>query len=114
MIRIFDKVSYTEDICNLITNNSISIVQCIINNSISVTIIDWILFNGDGQPDTLELATTENTISSVVEKQSSYQDLKYSVSDIEEFSSFAVKVVMLGVDPAFAPKIQDIRAVAAF
>ena len=76
--------------------------------------IDWVLFNGDGQPDTLELATTENSISSVVEKQSSYQDLKYSVSDIEEFSSFAVKVVMLGVDPAFAPKIQDIRAVAAF
>ena len=60
------------------------------------------------------LATTENSISGVVEKQSSYQDLKYSVSDIEEFSSFAVKVVMLGVDPAFAPKIQDIRAVAAF
>ena len=76
--------------------------------------IDWILFNGDGQPDTLELATTENTISSVVEKQSSYQDLKYSVSDIDEFSSFAIKIVMLGVDPAFAPKIQDIRSVAAF
>ena len=76
--------------------------------------IDWVLFNGNGQPDTLELATTENTISSVVEKQSSYQDLKYSVSDIEEYSSFAVKVVMLGVDPAFSPKIQDIRAVAAF
>ena len=76
--------------------------------------IDWVLFNGNGQPDTLELATTENTISSVVEKQSSYQDLKYSVSDIEEYSSFAIKIVMLGVDPAFAPKIQDIRAVAAF
>ena len=72
------------------------------------------MFNGNGQPDTLELATTENTISSVVEKQSSYQDLKYSVSDIDEFSSFAVKIVMLGVDPAFAPKIQDIRSVAAF
>ena len=76
--------------------------------------IDWVLFNGNGQPDTLELATTENTISSVVEKQSSYQDLKYSVSDIDEYSSFAIKIVMLGVDPAFAPKIQDIRAVAAF
>jgi hypothetical protein len=76
--------------------------------------IDWVLFNGNGQPDTLELATTENTISGVVEKQSAYQDLKYSVSDIEEFSSFAIKVVMLGVDPAFSPKIQDIRSVAAF
>ena len=76
--------------------------------------IDWVLFNGNGQPDTLELATTENTISSVVEKQSSYQDLKYSVSDIDEYSSFAIKIVMRGIDPAFAPKIQDIRAVAAF
>ena len=76
--------------------------------------IDWILFNGNGQPDTLELATSENTISSVVEKQSAYQDLKYSVSDIEEYSSFAIKVVMLGDDPSFSPKIQDIRAVAAF
>jgi hypothetical protein len=76
--------------------------------------IDWILFNGNGQPDTLELATTENTISSVVEKQSSYQDLKYSVSNLEEYSSFAIKIVMLSVDPAFIPKIQDIRAVAAF
>ena len=76
--------------------------------------IDWVLFNGNGQPDTLELATTENSISSVVEKQSSYQDLKYSVSDIDEYSSFAIKIVMLGVDPSFVPKIQDIRAVAAF
>lgn len=76
--------------------------------------IDWVLFNENGEPDTLELATTENSISSVVEKQSSYQDLKYSVSDIEEYSSFAIKIVMLGVDPSFVPKIQDIRAVAAF
>jgi hypothetical protein len=36
------------------------------------------------------------------------------VSDLPEFSSFAVKIVMKGVDPAFVPKIQDIRAVAAF
>ena len=65
-------------------------------------------------PDVLELATSENSISSVVEKQSAYQDLKYSVSDLEEFSSFAVKVVMTSVDPAFVPKVQDIRAVASF
>ena len=76
--------------------------------------IDWVYFNDNGQPDTLEIATSENSISSVVEKQSSYQDLKYSVSNLEEFSSFAVKIVMLGVDPAFVPKIQDIRAVASF
>jgi len=76
--------------------------------------IDWIFFNKNGEPDVFEIATSENTISGIVEKQSSYQDLKYSASDLPEFSSFAVKIVMKGVDPAFVPKIQDIRAVAAF
>ena len=76
--------------------------------------IDWEYFNGDGSPDTFEIATSENSISSIVEKQSSYQDLKYSIADLPEFSSFAVKVIMRGVDPSFVPKIQDIRAVASF
>ena len=76
--------------------------------------IDWEFFNGDGSPDTFEIATSENSISSIVEKQSSYQDLKYSIADLPEFSSFAVKVIMRGVDPSFVPKIQDIRAVASF
>ena len=76
--------------------------------------INWIYFNEDGRPDSLEIATPENTISAVVEKQSSYQDITYSVSNLPEFSSFAVKIVMKGIDPAFVPKIQDIRAVAAF
>jgi hypothetical protein len=76
--------------------------------------IDWIYFNENGQPDSLEIATAENTISSIVEKQSSYQDLKYSVSNLPEFSSYAIKIVMKGNDPAYVPKIQDIRAVASF
>jgi hypothetical protein len=76
--------------------------------------IDWVYFNGNGQPDSLEIATPENSISSIVEKQSSYQDLKYSVADLPEFSTFAIKIVMKGTDPAYVPKIQDIRAVASF
>ncbi len=76
--------------------------------------INWIYFNENGQPDSLEIATPENTISSVLEKQSSYQDIRYSVSDLPEFSSFAIKIVMKGIDPAFVPKVQDIRAVASF
>ena len=75
---------------------------------------EWFFFNESGEPDSLEIATADNSISSVVEKQSSYQDLKYSVADLPEFSSFAIKIVMRGVDPAYVPKIQDIRAVAAF
>ena len=76
--------------------------------------IDWIYFNEDGDPDGFEIATSENSISGSVEKQSSYQELKYSVADLPEFSSFAIKIVMKTVDPAYAPKVQDIRAVASF
>ena len=76
--------------------------------------IDWIYFNEDGNPDSFEIATSENSISGIVEKQSSYQDLKFSVADLPEFSSFAVKIVMRGIDPSYVPKIQDIRAVASF
>ena len=76
--------------------------------------IDWIYFNQSGEPDTLEIATSENSISSTTEKQSSYQEFKYSVANLPEFSSFAVKIVMKSVDPAYVPKIQDIRAVASF
>ena len=76
--------------------------------------IDWIFFNENGEPDVFEIASSENTISGIVEKQSSYQDLKYSVSDLPEYSSFAIKIVMTGTDPSYVPKVQDIRAVAAF
>ena len=76
--------------------------------------IDWIYFNQSGEPDTLEIATSENSISSTTEKQSSYQEFKYSVANLPEFSSFAVKIVMKSVDPAYVPKVQDIRAVASF
>jgi hypothetical protein len=76
--------------------------------------IDWVYFNTNGEPDTLEIATSENSISGTVEKQSSYQEFKYSVSNLPEYSSFAVKIVMKSIDPAYVPKIQDIRAVASF
>ena len=75
---------------------------------------DRVYFNTDGSPDVQELATSENSISGTVEKQSSYQEFKYSVADLPEFASFGVKVIMQSVDPSFAPKIQDIRAVASF
>ena len=76
--------------------------------------IDWVYFNTDGAPDNLEIASSENSISGTVEKQSSYQELVYSVSDLPEFSSFAIKIVMKSTDPSFAPKVQDVRAVASF
>ena len=76
--------------------------------------IEWIEFNGTGLPDVDVIASAENSISAITEKQSSYQELSYSVEDLPEFSSFAIKVVMKTSNPAFVPKIQDLRAVASY
>ena len=76
--------------------------------------INWIAFNVDGNPDNDNIATASNSISGNYEKQSSYQEFKYSASNLAEFSSYAVKIIMKTDDPAFPPKIQDLRAVAAF
>ena len=76
--------------------------------------IEWVMFNTTGLPDKDTIATSENSVSGITEKQSSYQELTYSVEDLPEFSSFAVKVIMKSRNPAFVPKIQDLRAVASY
>ncbi len=77
--------------------------------------IDWEYFNGDGSPDRKDIiATSENSISGQYEKQASYQELRYTVDSLRDFSSFAVKIVMRTTDPSYVPKIQDIRAVASY
>jgi len=76
--------------------------------------IEWVNFNTTGLPDKDTIATSENSISGITEKQSSYQELSYSVEDLPEFSSFAVKLVMKSRNPAYVPKIQDLRAVASY
>ena len=76
--------------------------------------IEWAYFNGTGVPDVDLIATSENAISGITEKQASYQELSYSVENLPEFSSFAVKIVMKSSNPAFVPKIQDMRAVASY
>ena len=77
--------------------------------------INWEYFNTNGNPDQEnEIATAENSISGQFEKQSSYQELRYTAEELTEFSSFAVKIVMKTDDPAYVPKIQDLRAVASF
>ena len=76
--------------------------------------IEWKYFNVDGSPDITLEASAENEISGLFEKQESYQEIPFSASDLSEFSSFAVKVVMQSDNPAYVPKVQDLRAVASF
>lgn len=76
--------------------------------------INWIAYNIDGNPDNNDLATSTNTISGNYEKQSSYQEFKFSISNLPEFSSYAVKIVMKTDNPCYPPKIQDLRAIASY
>ena len=76
--------------------------------------IEWNYFNVSGEPDVDTIASSENAISGITEKQSSYQELSYSIENLPEFSSYAIKIVMKSNNPAFVPKIQDMRAVASY
>lgn len=76
--------------------------------------IEWIAFNSNGLPDITVTPSTDSAISGLFEKQSSYKEHKYSVSNLNEFSSFAVKIVMKSRNPSYIPKIQDARIIAAF
>ena len=76
--------------------------------------IEWSYFNGTGAPDVDVLATETNSASGLFEKQEDYQELVYSVSELPEFTSFAIKVVMKSDDPVYVPKLQDLRAVASY
>jgi hypothetical protein len=76
--------------------------------------INWNYFNINGNPDNNDLATASNSISGQFEKQTYYQEFKYSAPNLPEFTSFAIKIVMKTDDPAYVPKIQDLRAVASY
>ena len=84
------------------------------SSAVSLKDTNWIPFNLDGNPDFDVLATATNSISGQFEKQSDYQELSYSADDLNDFTSFAIKIVMKTEDPAYVPKIQDLRAIASF
>ena len=75
--------------------------------------IEWEYFNVAGEPDTLELTTVKIAFQVLLKSNLLIKNLS-SVADLQEFTSFAVKIVLKTDDPAFVPKIQDIRAVASF
>ena len=76
--------------------------------------LNWEYFNNNGASDDDVIATAENSISGQFESQAAYQELKFSKEDLPDFSSFAIKIVMKSDNPAYVPKIQDMRAVASF
>ena len=76
--------------------------------------LDWNYFNEDGNPDAVVTPSSDNVVSGYLESQSSYKEYKFSVRDLSDYSSFAIKIILRSSQPVFVPKIQDVRIVASF
>lgn len=55
----------------------------------------------------------KDSISGIFESQKDYQQYKFFVNDLPEFTKYQVKIVLRSSDPVFSPKVQDIRIVAS-
>jgi hypothetical protein len=84
------------------------------SSQVNFSDIEWNYFNGDGSPDNNIIATASNSASGLFERSEDYQEVIYSVSELPDFTSFAIKIVMKTDNPVYVPKIQDIRAVASY
>ena len=101
---------------NIFEENDIQVLYKVksISSQFNFEDLGWEYFNGDGRPDVRVIPSTDNSIAGYIEKQDSYKEYKFSVSNLGEFSSFAIKIVMRSSNPVFVPKIQDCRVVASF
>ncbi len=60
--------------------------------------IGWTAFNTGGEED--------NTVTPA-ENDETYNEYKYSASGLNEFSTFQIKIVMVGTNSAYPPIIRD-------
>jgi hypothetical protein len=65
--------------------------------------IGWEYFNIDGSAD-LELPESSHA--------GEFYDRLYTVEDLPEFTSFAIKVVMKSTNPTKQPTVRDFRTIA--
>ena len=65
--------------------------------------LSWTPFNTDGSSDTTITPAEDDT---------TFREYKYSASDIHDFTSFQLKIVMKGTNSAYPPILRDMRGIA--
>jgi len=65
--------------------------------------LDYTPFNSDGSPD---VAITP------AEDDSTFKEYKYSATNIHDFTSFQLKIVMKGSISSYPPILRDMRGIA--
>jgi len=54
----------------------------------------------------------EDTLVTQAEDDFTFNEYKFSASDLEEFTSFQIKIVLTGTNSAVVPRIKDLRGIA--
>ena len=65
--------------------------------------LNWVPFNSDGSEDTTVTPAEDDT---------TFKEYKYSASDIHDFTSFQIKIVLTGTVSSYPPIVKDMRAIA--
>lgn len=84
-----------------------------VNDNRSFDDIPYEFFNSTGvADDTVEFSEDRSQSPYNGNYYDSFYEQKFTAEGLDEFSSFAIKIVMVGSNPAFAPRITDMRALA--
>ena len=62
--------------------------------------LSWTPFNTDGGPDTALIPAEDDT---------TFKEYKYTATDINDFTSFQLKIVMKGSNSSYPPVLRDMR-----
>ena len=65
--------------------------------------LSWTPFNSDGSPDVSVVPAEDDT---------TFKEYKYTASDINDFTSFQLKIVMKGTISSYPPVLRDMRGIA--
>ena len=101
---------------NLFSNENVKILFKVRPDGSSENFNDigWQYFNGTGLSDFNSSIAPDQTksLSPSMEDMNSYLEYSYTAENLKPFSSFAIKIVFVGDNPALAPRIEDLRVIA--
>ena len=84
-----------------------------VNDNRSFDDIPYEYFNSTGiADDTITYSESRSQTPYNGEYYDSFYEQKFTATGLDEFSAFAIKIVTVGSNPAFAPRITDMRALA--
>ena len=73
------------------------------DNDTQLDDLSWTAFNTDGSSDATVTPAEDDT---------TFKEYKYSDNDINEFTSFQLKIVMKGSNSSYPPVLRDMRGIA--